>query len=139
MGPQELGSVLPIGELSRRVGVSDHVLRAWQARYVLLTRVRSSGGFPLYSGSDERRVRRMQFHIAQDSSAAEAGRTAIAEARQSASSSDLTFGCGSAPLDLPRLARLSQRALDDFDKGAAQAFSTACCSTSRSRRRCATS
>jgi MerR family transcriptional regulator, light-induced transcriptional regulator len=120
-GPQEPGNVLRIGELSRRVGVSDHVLRAWEARYGLLTPVRSSGGFRLYSDSDERRVRRMQFHIAEGLSAAEAARTAIAEAQPSAHSSDLTFGSGSGPLDLPRLAGSLQRALDDFDEGAAQA------------------
>ena len=121
MEPQEPGSVLRIGELSRRVGVSDHVLRAWEARYGLLTPVRSSGGFRLYSDRDERRVRRMQFHIAQGLSAAEAARTAIAEAQPSAQSSDLTFGSGSGPLDLHGLARSLQRALDDFDEGAAQA------------------
>jgi DNA-binding transcriptional MerR regulator len=114
--------VLRIGELSRRVGVSDHVLRAWEHRYGLLTPVRSPGGFRLYSDSDERRVRRMQFHIAQGLSAAEAARTAIAEAQPPAESSDLTFGSqGSGPLDLRGLARSLQRALDDFDEGAAQA------------------
>ena len=121
MEPQEPESVLRIGELSRRVGVSHHVLRAWEARYGLLTPVRSSGGFRLYSDRDERRVRRMQFHIAQGLSAAEAARTAMAEAQPSAHSSDLTFGSGSGPLDLHGLARSLQRALDDFDEGAAQA------------------
>ena len=121
MEPQEPESVLRIGELSRRVGVSHHVLRAWEARYGLLTPVRSSGGFRLYSDRDERRVRRMQFHIAQGLSAAEAARTAMAEAQPSAQSSDLTFGSGSGPLDLHGLARSLQRALDDFDEGAAQA------------------
>ena len=114
--------MLRIGELSRRVSVSDHVLRAWEARYGLLNPIRSSGGFRLYSDSDERRVRRMQFHIAQGLSAAEAARTAIAEAQPPAHSSDLTFGSeGSGPLDLHRLARSLQRALDDLDEGAAQA------------------
>ena len=113
--------MLRIGELSRRVGVSDHVLRAWEVRYGLLTPERSSGGFRLYSDSDERRVRRMQFHIAQGLSAAEAARTAIAEAQPPAHSSDLTFRSGSGPLDLHALARSLQRALDDFDEGAAQA------------------
>ena len=41
--------VLRIGELSRRLGVSDHVLRAWESRYGLLQPVRSAGGFRLYS------------------------------------------------------------------------------------------
>ncbi|MGB4810082.1 MAG: MerR family transcriptional regulator, partial [Candidatus Phosphoribacter baldrii] len=48
-----------IGELSRRVGISDHTLRAWETRYGLLRPHRSSGGFRLYSADDERRVRRM--------------------------------------------------------------------------------
>ena len=41
--------LLRIGELSRRLGVSDHVLRAWENRYGLLQPVRSPGGFRLYS------------------------------------------------------------------------------------------
>ncbi len=35
--------LLRIGELSRRLGVSDHVLRAWENRYGLLQPVRSPG------------------------------------------------------------------------------------------------
>ena len=45
--------LLRIGELSRRLGVSDHVLRAWESRYGLLQPVRSPGGFRLYSPADE--------------------------------------------------------------------------------------
>jgi methanogenic corrinoid protein MtbC1 len=64
----------------------------------------------------------MQFHIAQGLSAAEAARTAIAEAQPPAESSDLTSGDeGSGPPDLRGLARSLQRALDDLDEGAAQA------------------
>ncbi|MEU4291568.1 MerR family transcriptional regulator [Kribbella sp. NPDC026596] len=81
--------LLRIGELSRRVGVSDHVLRAWENRYGLLSPVRSAGGFRLYSGNDERRVRRMQAELAKGLSAAQAARVALAE--------DLSI----APLDLP--------------------------------------
>jgi len=71
--------VLRIGELSRRVGVSDHVLRAWESRYGLLRPTRSPGGFRLYSEADVARVRRMQAHVAQGLSAAEAARVALAE------------------------------------------------------------
>ena len=46
-----------IGELSRRLGVSDHVLRAWENRYGLLQPVRSTGGFRLYSEADAGRGR----------------------------------------------------------------------------------
>jgi MerR family transcriptional regulator, light-induced transcriptional regulator len=72
-------AVLRIGELSRRLGVSDHVLRAWERRYGLLRPVRSAGGFRLYSEADEARVRRMQELQAQGLSAAEAARAALTE------------------------------------------------------------
>ena len=71
--------VLRIGELSRRLGVSDHVLRAWESRYGLLQPVRSAGGFRLYSEADESRVRRMQAHLADGLSAAEAARAVLGE------------------------------------------------------------
>jgi len=71
--------VLRIGELSRRLGVSDHVLRAWESRYGLLQPVRSAGGFRLYSEADALRVRRMQAHLARGLSAAEAARAVLGE------------------------------------------------------------
>ena len=78
----EQPGVLRIGELSRRAGVSDHVLRAWESRYGLVAPSRSSGGFRLYSDADERRVSRMQFHLSQGFSAAEAARVTIVETRE---------------------------------------------------------
>ena len=42
-------AVLRIGELSRRLGVSAHVLRAWERRYGLLHPQRSASGYRLYS------------------------------------------------------------------------------------------
>jgi DNA-binding transcriptional MerR regulator len=74
-------ALLRIGELSRRLGVSDHVLRAWERRYGLLRPVRSAGGFRLYSEADLDRVRRMQAHLAQGLSAAQAARAAIDDER----------------------------------------------------------
>lgn len=121
MEPVEQPSVLRIGELSRRVGVSDHVLRAWETRYGLLSPVRSAGGFRLYSASDERRVRRMQFHLAQGLSAAEAALTAIAEAQAGAEPSGVTLESDrTGRAELHELARALQSALDDFDESAAQ-------------------
>lgn len=70
-----------IGELGRRVGVSEHVLRAWERRYGLLRPERSPGGYRLYSAADERRVRRMQAHLAAGLSAAEAAQAALSEER----------------------------------------------------------
>lgn len=122
MEPPDQAGVLRIGELSRRVGVSDHVLRAWETRYGLLSPVRSAGGFRLYSDSDERRVRRMQFHLAQGLSAAEAARTAIAEAHTLAEASAVKLGSDrTGHSELHELARALQGALDDFDESAAQA------------------
>jgi DNA-binding transcriptional MerR regulator len=70
---------LRIGELSRRVGVSPELLRAWEVRYGLLEPVRSAGGFRLYSSADEERVRRMRAYQEQGLSAAEAARLARTE------------------------------------------------------------
>src|SRR4029450_4036315 len=81
-------AVLRIGELSRRLGVSDHVLRAWERRDGLLRPVRPAGGFRLYSEADLDRVRRMQAHLSQGLSAAEAARAAIDEDRPAPTSGD---------------------------------------------------
>jgi DNA-binding transcriptional MerR regulator len=114
----EQAGELRIGELSRRVGVSDHVLRAWESRYGLLSPKRSSGGFRLYTEGDEHRVRRMQLHMTRGLSAAEAARAAIAEVPTSADAGDGVAGLGAHDLD--GLAASLRRALDDFDEGAAQ-------------------
>src|SRR6186997_1092964 len=79
MDTPEGSPVLRIGELSRRLGVSDHVLRAWESRYGLLQPVRSAGGFRLYSEADALRVRRMQAHLGRGLSAAEAARAVLGE------------------------------------------------------------
>jgi MerR HTH family regulatory protein len=64
-----IAPLLRIGELSRRLGVSDYALRAWESRYGLLQPVRSAGGFRLYSQADESRIRRMQAYLADGLSA----------------------------------------------------------------------
>lgn len=111
--------VLRIGELSRRLGVSDHVLRAWESRYGLLQPVRSAGGFRLYSEADEWRVRRMQAHLAHGLSAAEAARAVLgedngADHRRTADPHPAAPTAGELPGDL-------RQALDTFDEPAAQA------------------
>ena len=111
--------VLRIGELSRRLGVSDHVLRAWESRYGLLQPVRSAGGFRLYSEADESRVRRMQAHLARGLSAAEAAQAVLGE------DNGAGHGRAAAPdRDAPAASELSgalRQALDAFDEPAAQA------------------
>ena len=133
--------MLRIGELSRRLGVSDHVLRAWESRYGLLQPTRSSGGFRLYSETDVARVRRMQAHLARGLSAAEAARVALAEdqaalaEKQAGLARDATLrphlspapGPGLPAADPGPLAAVGEwpvalrRALDAFDEPAAQA------------------
>jgi DNA-binding transcriptional MerR regulator len=114
--------VLRIGELSRRVGVSEHVLRAWESRYGLLSPVRSPGGFRLYSEGDEQRVRRMQFHLERGLAAAEAARAAITEGQ---APSALPIGARRSAeaeqSDLETLAADLRSALDALDEPAAQA------------------
>ena len=69
-------SLLRIGELSRRTGVSVELLRAWERRYGLVTPSRSAGGLRLYSLDDVERIRTMRDHLAAGLAAAEAARLA---------------------------------------------------------------
>jgi methanogenic corrinoid protein MtbC1 len=101
-----------IGELSRRVGVSPGLLRAWELRYGLLEPSRSPGGFRLYSSADEQRIKRMRALQTQGLSAAEAARLAI-ESTAAAEASDPE---GGATHDREPLAQ----ALERFDEPAAQ-------------------
>ena len=98
---------LRIGELSRRVGVSPELLRAWEVRYGLLEPVRSAGGFRLYSTADEERIRRMRSYQEQGLSAAEAARLARSES---------VVERPTGAVDVDALAR----ALEGFDEPAAQ-------------------
>jgi len=113
------GPLLRIGELSRRLGVSDHLLRAWENRYGLLQPVRSLGGFRLYSEADESRVRRMQAYLADGLSAAEAARAALADGA-SAGPVRPAEPHRAASAWIGSRAALRQ-ALDAFDEPAAQA------------------
>jgi len=114
----QASAVLRIGELSRRLGVSDHVLRAWERRYGLLRPMRSPGGFRLYSEDDERRVRRMQVHLSRGLSAAEAARATLGEDQASAASQDQAVERGDAQFDVPGALA---RAMEEMDEHAAQA------------------
>jgi MerR family transcriptional regulator, light-induced transcriptional regulator len=111
--------VLRIGELSRRVGLSDHVLRAWESRYGLLRPVRTAGGFRLYSPADERRVRRMQAALARGLSAAEAARSTLAAEHAAQPSTTELPAAASGVADV---AEALARALDAFDEPAAQSW-----------------
>ncbi len=111
--------LLRIGGLSRRVGVSDHVLRAWESRYGLLQPVRSPGGFRLYSEADESRVRTMQAYLAEGLSAAQAARAALGGAAGA-----VPGGRAGPRAAVPAGAGYSaalRQALDAFDEPAAHA------------------
>lgn len=83
------GPRLRIGELSRRVGVSPELLRAWETRYGLLAPERTPGGLRLYTQSDEQRVREMSGQIAAGLSAAEAARVVLARTSTTVPASQL--------------------------------------------------
>jgi MerR family transcriptional regulator, light-induced transcriptional regulator len=104
---------LRIGALSRRVGVSPELLRAWEQRYGLLEPSRSSGGFRLYSDVDEARVQSMQRHLRAGLSAAEAAQLALAETE--VGGADQRTG----PARLQQWATDLKAALDRFDEPAA--------------------
>lgn len=105
---------LRIGELARRVGVAPELLRAWESRYGLLSPERSPGGFRLYSGDDERRVRRMQRHLAEGLSAAEAARLALGA--EAAGENAAAGGSGiAAAAATDAAARELGAAIDEFD------------------------
>jgi DNA-binding transcriptional MerR regulator len=113
---QATSPAVRIGELSRRLGVSEHVLRAWERRYGILRPQRSAGGYRLYSEADEQRVRRMQALIGQGLSAAEAARAALAETPAGAAGTLAAPGVGG----LRTAARALVRSLGTFDEPAAQ-------------------
>ena len=118
MDAPESSPLLRIGELSRRLGVSDHVLRAWEGRYGLLQPVRSAGGFRLYSEADALRVRRMQAHLADGLSAAEAARAVLA---QDSRADGRAAGTDRVPTTESEPSGALRQALDAFDEPAAQA------------------
>src|ERR1700710_2463267 len=103
-----------IGELSRRVGVTPEVLCAWERRYGILSPTRTDGGFRLYGGDDERRVRRMLQKLEPALSAPGAARLARAEppARLDTAAEGDDGSGAPTPAELGEELR---RALDEFD------------------------
>jgi MerR family transcriptional regulator, light-induced transcriptional regulator len=106
------GPRLRIGELSRRVGVSPELLRAWEARYGLLRPERTQGGLRLFSEEDERRVHLMRRHIASGLSASEAAR--LASRGEDSSAPEGSARCAEIEAALTR-------GLDTLDEAMAQA------------------
>jgi len=119
MDTERASAELRIGELSRRVGVSEYVLRAWESRYGLLNPARSPGGYRLYSEDDQSRVRRMQAHLADGLAAAQAARAAIAD--EPAGQIARAGAQARSRADLVDSAEALRRALDEMDEPSAQA------------------
>jgi MerR family transcriptional regulator, light-induced transcriptional regulator len=69
---------MPIGELSRRLGVSTDLLRKWERRYAVLKPGRTIGNQRLYSDLDEARTRVMLRHVRNGVPPAQAAELAIA-------------------------------------------------------------
>ena len=95
--------------LSRRVHVPVASLRAWEARYGLLSPRRTKGGFRLYGADDVARVLAMRANLDRGLSAAEAARLALSETH-----------AGATPLLAEAAAELDA-ALSIFDEASAQA------------------
>jgi MerR family transcriptional regulator, light-induced transcriptional regulator len=108
------GEVLRIGELSRRVGATPELLRAWERRYGLLRPDRSAGGLRLYSPADVERVSLMQRHLAAGMAAAEAAALALRDAGDGEAAT--------SALDAVALREELADALDAFDEPRAQAI-----------------
>ena len=103
------GGRLRIGELSRRVGVSPELLRAWETRYELVRPERTEGGLRLYSEEDERRVRAMKERIETGLSASEAARLAKLDDPPAGS------------VEASEIERDLERSFDELDEPGAQA------------------
>ncbi len=110
-----------IGELSRRVGLSPDVLRAWERRYGLLRPRRSRSGQRLYTPEDEARVRLMLAHMDAGYSPAVAARLALAASATAAPAP--APAPPAPPADLGVLAADLRSALHGLDEaGAEHAF-----------------
>jgi DNA-binding transcriptional MerR regulator len=122
MDHEKESAVLRIGELSRRVGVSEHVLRAWESRYGLLKPARTEGGFRLYSQDDENRVRRMQAYLDDGLAAAQAAQAALDQEHPDGLPRDVEVAVGAVPqADLVHCADALRQALDEMNEPGAQA------------------
>ena len=117
------GGRLRIGELSKRLGVSPELLRAWETRYGLVDPERTPGGLRLYSKEDERRVREMRRQMAAGLSAAEAARLAVRAPGEPVSVEQLRSDLDSslAALDEPAAQATLDRTFESLDLEAALA------------------
>lgn len=69
--------LLRVGQLAAQLGVSTHVLRAWETRYGLFRPRRTDGGYRLFDAADVRRAEAMCERIALGTPAGEAARLVL--------------------------------------------------------------
>jgi MerR family transcriptional regulator, light-induced transcriptional regulator len=124
------GTGLRIGELSRRVGVSPDVLRAWERRYGLLRPQRSRSGQRLYTDADEARVREMLGHMDRGYAPAVAARLAAQAPRPRVPPGEAAPTRAGRPAPAPAVAPAAdlaafagelRTALDGLDEASAEA------------------
>ena len=107
---------MPIGELSRRLGVSTDLLRKWERRYGVLKPGRTIGNQRLYSHLDEARARVMLRHVRAGAPTAQAAELAIATRFRIASSAT-----SETTIDRLSVARAEmQGALERYDETTAE-------------------
>ena len=109
-------SWMPIGELSRRLGVSTDLLRKWERRYAVLKPGRTIGNQRLYSHLDEARARVMLRHVRDGVPAAQAAELAIATRFRIA-----TSATSKTTIDQLSVARVEMKAaLERYDETTAE-------------------
>ena len=108
---------ITIDELSRRVGVSEFLLRAWELRYGLINPARMEGDIGLYAIDDEVRILSMLAYIAQGLSpelAAQASITNFVVENSEVSKAN------SEKMNFDKAYLLLRDSLDNFEEAAAQ-------------------
>jgi len=119
--PPALVSGRRIGELSRRVGVSPELLRAWERRYGLLRPQRSRSGQRLYTEADEQRVALMLGHMDAGYTPAVAARLAVQPGgAPAAPPAGREPAPAAPPAHLAALAAELRAALDGLDEAGAE-------------------
>ncbi len=109
--------VLRIGELSRRLGVSDHVLRAWESRYGPRSARALGGRLPVVLRGGRVAGPPHEAHLARGLSAAEAARAVLGE--DNGAGHGRAAGPDRAPPAAGELSGALRQALDAFDEPAA--------------------
>lgn len=110
-------SLLRIGEVARRTGVTVPTLRAWERRYGLLDPARTDGGHRLYSDDDVERVRATQRLLNDGWSASAAAREVLREPTPVTQLRPVPSFDDAATNLIDRL----EKAIDTFDAPAADA------------------